>query len=474
MKNTEVKNVLFIEAVNSSPHLETSMELVDFELKKGHKVDYFFIGYALTLPPDWGITMKRKWWNTYFLPENRAARFIRPTYFKNVKKISLEKRDITYINSLEITNDISALKSLCFEGIQIGHCIFGDYLGYKKGYSIDNFDDKAIVKKLITNAIQIVRFTNQLLSKKKYSKVYIFNGRNTFNAPIKRLCELHKIHYRIHERGSSKSKYFLEDYTPHNIGQVSQKIEKIKINSKIKEGHNYFINKRKGIESSWVSFKKTTNLDKIKLPTSNRLVVFYSSSEFEFEAVSDQNPRNMQFESQIVAIKKVFKLLDELDFQLVVRVHPNMSNSMELLNELREISLSNNVKIFWPDDEVDSYELLDLSSVVITYGSTMGAEALYWNKPCVLLQRAYYEKIDGLFIPENELQLKSIVRGLLDCTLEFKRNESQLLQFGYYNSNFGEPFKYYIPSSNGFHKGLFMGKNLQKSWLFEKISAIID
>lgn len=467
------KKILFIEAINLSPHIETSMELVDSELKKGNIVHYYFIGHALKLPPEWGITMKRKWWNTYFLPENRAARLVKPTYFKSPKRLPF---NINYINDIEIPENIFKIKELYFEGVQIGQAVFGDYINYQKKYLISTNEDRNIVKDLIINAVQTVLITERLLLKNDYDLVYIFNGRFTFNYPILKLCQLKNVYYRIHERGSSKTTYFLNDFTPHNIDQVSGEVNKIdlKNNKEIEIGHNFFINKQKGIESSWVSFKKTTNFDKIKLPMSNRLVVFYTSSEFEFEAVSDQNIRNKEFLTQLVSIKKVVRIMQELNFQLIVRVHPNMSNSIELLKELKVISEMPRITIFWPDDEVDSYDLLELCSVVVTYGSTMGAEAMYWNKPCVLLQRAYYEKIEGLFIPEDELQLKLIFRGLLDGTIEFKRNELQLLKFGYYNSTFGVPFKYYQPSSNGFHKGLFMGKNLQKSLLHEKILAFIN
>jgi hypothetical protein len=467
------KKILFIEAINLSPHIETSMELADLELKKGNKVYYYFIGHALELQPYWGITLNRKWWNHYFLPENRAARMIRLTYFKNIKNLS---SNINYVDGIEIPEDIHKIKYLFYDGVQIGQAIFGDYINYQKKYSINNDNDRLIVRKLIINTVQTVSFTKKLLLTKKFDLVYIFNGRFTFNYPILKLCQLNNLQFRIHERGSTRSVYFLEEFTPHNIEKVSDKVLKTNINSEnfTEVGHNFFWNKRKGVETSWVSFKKNTNRDKIKLPLNDRLVVFYTSSEFEFEAASDQNPRNKIFPTQIAAIKKVVKLMEEINFQLVVRVHPNMCNSFELLKELGEISGMPKVKIFWPDDEVDSYDLLDLSSVVITYGSTIGAEAMYWNKPCVLMQRAYYEKIEGLFIPENDLQLKRMIGGVLDGTIDFKRNEKELLKFGYYNSTFGVPFKIYEPSSNGFHNGLFMGKNLQKSWLHKKVLNFIN
>jgi hypothetical protein len=467
------KRILFIEAINLSPHIETSMELVDLELKKGNKVYYYFIGHALKNPPVWGITIKRNWWNAFFLPENRAARLVRPTYFKNSRRLPL---NINYVNQIEIPKNIYKIKELRYEGVQIGQAVFGDYIGYKKTYLISTDEDRILVKNLISNAVQTALLTKKLLSKNEFDLVYIYNGRFTFNYPILKLCQLKNVHYRIHERGSGKGAYFLEDFTPHNIDKISEKILTIDTKGKnqIEKGHNFFINKRNGIESSWVSFKKITNIDKIKLPTNDKLVVFFTSSEFEFEAVSDQNQRNKEFVTQIAAIKKIVRLAEEMNFQLVVRVHPNMSNSIELLKELKEISEMPETTIFWPDDEVDSYDLLELCSAVVTYGSTMGAEAMYWNKPCVLLQRAYYEKIEGLFIPEDELQLKLMIMGLLDASIEFKRNEQQLLKFGYYNSTYGVPFKYYEPSTNGFHKGLFMGKNLQKSWLHEKILAFIN
>jgi hypothetical protein len=471
------KNILFIESVNISPHIETSMELAENESNKGNKVFYYFIGHGLTLPPDWGISIKRNWWNSYFLPENRAERLVKLTYYKNIKRLKSISLSQNIVDKINNSANIHDLKNIKFGDIQVGQSVFGDYLNIRKRYTIIDQLDKELIKQLVLNVCQTLTLFVKVVKKHKIDKVYLFNGRFTFTYPILQYITKNGIDFLIHERGSSKNKYFLENYTPHDIKEIANKIINVKLDKKIviEEAHSFFKNKRIGLEKSWFSFKTDTNLNLYKLPEDNeRLIVFFTSSEFEFEAVSDQNPRNSNFNTQFEAIRILYELSIILQFRLVIRIHPNMTNSLELLEDLKLIEKQKNVIIYWPNDQVNSYDLLDISKIVVTYGSTIGAEAMYWGKPCILLQRAYYEKVRGLFIPNDIADLQFIIEGLFNGNVQFERNENDLLAFAYYSSNFGVEFKYYLPSQNGFHKGLFHGKNLQKSWLYQKIIILFN
>ncbi len=469
------KRILFIEAINLSPHIETSMELVDLELKKGNNVYYYFIGHALKYPPVWGITIKRNWWNAIFLPENKAARLVKPTYFENVKNMT---RDINqFVEVIEISNNIESIKKIEYEGICLGQSVFGDYLGYRGTYHIESVDDKKLVRDLFFNALQSLLFFIEVFDKNKIDEVCMFNGRYTFSHPIWKYCKLNKIICGIHERGSSTKTYFFSQHDSiHSISQTSQRIKETRIEneSQARIGHEFFTDKRVGKESGWVSFKKTTDLSKIQIPKHDKIVIFYTSSEFEFEAVSDQNEKYENFESQIESIQKVAEISLILDFKFIIRVHPNMESSLDFLKELKYLEAQDNVIIYWPSDPIDTYELLDIAKITITFGSTMGVESMYYNKPCISLHPSTYDYVDGLFIPKNHIELHELLDNLLKSKIKFQRNEGDLLKFGYYYRTFGVPFKYYEPSSNGFHKGLFMGKNLQKSWLHEKILAFIN
>jgi hypothetical protein len=91
---------------------------------------------------------------------------------------------------------------------------------------------------------------------------------------------------------------------------------------------------------------------------------------------------------------------------------------------------------------------------VISFGSTMGIEALYWGKPSILLGRSFYETSRGLFIPKNHEETKFFISS----TLSSSSNEDAI-KFGYWCGRFGTDFKSYSPSS--VFSGKFNGVTLK-------------
>jgi len=78
------------------------------------------------------------------------------------------------------------------------------------------------------------------------------------------------------------------------------------------------------------------------------------------------------------------------DVQLVVKLHPSEKNDFEYYNNIAKKAGSNNYKILL---DVDLYALLSVSSIVITCYSTVGSEAIYFNKPLIIID---YQKQDLL------------------------------------------------------------------------------
>ena len=85
-----------------------------------------------------------------------------------------------------------------------------------------------------------------------------------------------------------------------------------------------------------------------------------------------------------------------------IRVHPNLSGLSNAqtarLDALAARALPN-VRVIAAESDVDSYALVDAAELVITFGSTIGIEAVYWGAPVMLLGRATYEVTPGLSRP---------------------------------------------------------------------------
>jgi hypothetical protein len=78
---------------------------------------------------------------------------------------------------------------------------------------------------------------------------------------------------------------------------------------------------------------------------------------------------------------------------LIVRIHPaehSWGTRQPVLEALHRPSLPENVRIVGAADAINSYTLLELSDVVLTYASTIGLEAAVRGLPVVVAANTHY------------------------------------------------------------------------------------
>ena len=118
------------------------------------------------------------------------------------------------------------------------------------------------------------------------------------------------------------------------------------------------------------------------------------------------------------------------------------------------LSFSNYAKvtIIPPDSEISSYALLFNASKVITFGSTMTIEAVYWKIPVVLMSYCQFNNFRGPIIPEKFEEIISLC-----FKKDFpKPNKLDVIKIGYYLANYGKKYKFYYATNylNGYFKGV--------------------
>jgi hypothetical protein len=80
----------------------------------------------------------------------------------------------------------------------------------------------------------------------------------------------------------------------------------------------------------------------------------------------------------------------------------------------------------------------------------MGVEACYWNRPSVLLARAYYESLDCAYIPATHDEVVACLRATLA-----PRSRTDALKYGFWDLRHGRPFRRYTPET--LTRGTFEG-----------------
>jgi hypothetical protein len=451
--------VLFFSSYPGSPHLETELEIAKKLLKEEHEV--FFLHCKSDL-------------HTCFAnPEHNfiTCRICISKYKRAYELISVPPQNILSFPPVELNfsniydkekiRDIHSLKQLTYKGWDIGMAIASSLVSAVRDHEPDLRQFEKFIERGIKTAIYVFEAGNKLLDELKPDVVYLFNGRFLEVRPLMRLCETKSIKFYTHERSSVLSRYLLrEQATPHSLESASKEIQKLwdeAGDEKEEMARQFFEKRRNRIVLGWYSFTAKQTLK--QLPESFDFqkinIAIFNSSLDEYEGISGF--KTGVYKSDNDGIEKlVFAFRNDEKKHFYLRVHPNLKNKKNTqLKEIEEIGKKyKNITIVWPEEDIDTYELMDKCNKVVVFGSTMGIEAAYWNKPVILLGRSFYESLNCTYQPASH---EEAVKLISDENLP-PLNQEEALKYGYWSLNKGVPFEYYTPSA--VTKGSFDNKQI--------------
>jgi hypothetical protein len=181
--------------------------------------------------------------------------------------------------------------------------------------------------------------------------------------------------------------------------------------------------RRYGRDQAWHPYnpaliKKDSIRRRFKLQPNKQLMALFPSSTDETAGDAElQGP----FELQWDWVRHVVEWVRNRDVELVIRVHPHLGGKTGLGKAVQEIefyqqlqrSAPSNVRIVMPEEELNSYALMDEADVGLTFGSSTGIEMAMLGKPVVLASRGFYEVGSHVLVVRSQDQLA----GALDKSL---------------------------------------------------------
>ena len=194
-------------------------------------------------------------------------------------------------------------------------------------------------------------------------------------------------------------------------------------------------------------------------------VVVFCSSEDEFSSVSKEVDAYYLFESQYAAIRYIVENIKDEDYHFFVRIHPNMKGlNVEYHLNLYMLAEYENVTVIGPENNVSSYALMDIANNIVVFGSTIGAESLYWGKSVVLLGYASYYYWGCCLIPNSKQEVIEMIKN----PKSYPQAKDIATKFGYYllENGLSEKAKYINITPKKIHilnKGVFAFQYL-KLW----------
>jgi hypothetical protein len=390
---------------------------------------------------------------------------------KNILRLSQFKTG--NLNAEYSFSSVSELKKFNYKGSDIGLAVASSIISSIRDHKFDTITYKDEIAKGVNTAIMVHEIGEQVLQSINPDVVIMFNGRFLEYRPMMRLCEKKGIDFYTHERGGKTDRYNLrKNSTPHAISVVKTEIDDLWLNSgdeKYTIGKNFFLDRRNKVVQSW---KVYTDEQKVGLlpegfDVSKKNICFFNSSMDEYEGIPDHN--NQLYEDDNAGIERICQsFLGNENYHFYLRVHPNLKGLDNAQNKtIAGLGAKfNNLTIIKADETIDTYALMDAVDLVVTFGSTMGIEALFWNKPSLLLGRAFYESLEGIIQPGNH---EEAIRYISNIPVVLSNDSA--VKYGYWCISFGTKYSYF--KSDGLFSGEFMGKRIGPS-LISKIKGKVN
>ena len=393
-----MKKTLILETYPFQPHLEIAGEIALTEKKK-YKNDVYFSWLGENLNwAEWHLPIYKKIFYSY---DHRIKKFLSILEQNNINII--ESHNIIVSNqkilkwAKSFKGDIYDLKNFKFRSSNIGLGVASSVISYVQESNPDlNQYRKLIINSLMDSA-RIYIITQNLIKKIKPKKIITFNGRFATANAISMAARKLNVEINYHERGSQYDKYEVYNDTLHS-SSFAKKLIKIhwKKNNKdkYKIAKKFYLHNRSGKRQNMLGlkFKKYPNAPDIENKTNSKIYTYFASTSYEWDAIFGFKKGN--WKNEFEAIKKLALIIKRIrkDIKLIIRLHPynKLLKNNNDINKIKKLARENNILIYDEFSKVNSYKLIQVSDVVISYGSTIGAEAVYMNKPSIILRDCAY------------------------------------------------------------------------------------
>ena len=302
-------------------------------------------------------------------------------------------------------------------------------------------------------------------------KIFLYNGRMARYRPLLRLAQKDNIVINVYEYPllGFMNYIMIQNQYPHDFANISKELLKyfrsstLTYEDKISLGEKWFENRvdKPGQVKDVLLPKFNERMHACVMPqqwNQNAFnLVFFVSSEYEIADIVEVKSTHPYSQDKIVErINSLFP-----DINIYVRMHPGLEGvEKELVEKMTNLDQLKNVSVIPSKSPIDSYELMKMANLILSFGSTVGIESAYLKKPVITVGASWYQEFQAdINIRTDQELVDSITNATEDDFSNFPlpgERRSRACEFCYSFQNFGEKPKYLTRDT--FHGG-FMVRN---------------
>lgn len=251
---------------------------------------------------------------------------------------------------------------------------------------------KGVLATFIRSYFDVFLFAHKIL-KENEADVIIYNGRFLHERAV--VDAARSLGRKVWHYETTQNRFHLRDEGFHNRERNQEYMKTHWASSPLT-----FFEKEKIASTYFADLRSPKN----RFYTSRDLSIPFASGDyFSYFTNSDneaigfwdnwKNPMGRQLE----VVKKLARLCERNEVNLVIRLHPNLKNApRQVQDSWKMINESKFVHVVPIDSSFSSYDLLDGSRGVISFGSTVGLEAAFYRRPSAVLSDCLYDELGAV------------------------------------------------------------------------------
>ncbi len=409
-----MKNTVYIPSSINSPEFEILLSKCQIILDKKEELDIIVCGGS-----------KNYACSNNIFSQTSICKICKKNTKKGLKKLK-GKFNLIYTPSIKskkhlmskmVIKNVNTLKRKKINNYDIGLSVYSSYINTSRDHELEGFLANYSIKKLFSTSLMLNEFFQKYVSEFRPKKIILYNGRHNQNRVLLRCGLFNKIDTEVMEFSgdgeSNKGVRCFENHLPTDLDYLYKIIQKNwRSSSKKNKCDYYFKYKAAGkIINDKASYilKQKSNIIPSFWKKDMRNIVYFTSSQDEYAALGGKYDETI-YKDQTESIQKIIREIKKNNrnssnkkIYFWIRCHPNLENVFWNYN--RSINKfhdpQNCIFVIPPNSEVSSYKIMRICEKVLTYNSLTGIEAVYWNKPSIVLGRRVYEKLNCIYSPKN-------------------------------------------------------------------------
>lgn len=289
---------------------------------------------------------------------------------------------------------------------------------------------REIKRRYFTSSVRLLQAFRDLVASDA-TRVEVLNGRFACMKVALMAAAENDVTYNTLDFNLSGQPMVFEAFTPHDRIAVQKRILRNEANPDV--AATYFEARRSSVFNRYAAghqyFSPPEAADGYR-----RRVSFFLSSQDECESLGPS--WRTPFKDNPGVIRAAAEAFP--DYFFCVRFHPNQASIIgDVTGPFQDLQLKN-VCMYLPTDDVNSYELMEWSDVVVTFASTVAVESCWMGKPVIELGPSYFDHLNISYTPSDTIGFLDLLGQDLQA-----RDAAPAARFANYELNDFDEFQYY-------------------------------